>query len=118
MIHQSLVLVLALLNVASVTDAVEARGPNHLDKGDDLIFVHIPKTAGMSFRFTTNDAGDFDTPHTEKCLTELVEQYSQAHPDDGYPFVSTFLRAPRAHVLSEFLECKYDNWVRNSTWTP
>ena len=70
MMYQSFISLLALLNVLSVADAVEARGPNHLDKGDDLIFVHIPKTAGMSFRFTTNDAGDFDTPHTEKCLTD------------------------------------------------
>jgi len=44
-----------------------------------------------------------------------VEQYGVAHPRDGYPFVATFLRAPRAHVLSEFLECKYDNWGKRVT---
>jgi len=72
-------------------------------------------TAGMSFRFTINDRGDFGCEHTEKCYTELVDAYETRHPHDGHPFVSTFLRAPRAHVYSQFLECKYDNWGKRVT---
>ena len=96
----------AVIAVCSALDGHSPLGPHKLDKGDELIFVHIPKTAGMSFRFTINDKGDFGCEHTEKCYTELVENYETRHPHDGHPFVSTFLRAPRAHVFSQFLECK------------
>ena len=80
----------------------------------DIIFVHIPKTAGMSFRFLINKEGDFDVDHTELCFKALYRDYKQQKPKE-VPFSSTFFRAPRAHVLSQFLECKYDTWGKKMT---
>ena len=82
-------------------------------KHQEIIFVHIPKTAGMSFRFTINNHGKFGAEHTEKCYVELYEKYIKKN--DGEPFSVAFFRSPRAHVLSQFLECKYDNWGKRVT---
>lgn len=90
----------------------------HLTEGvhkyEEVIFVHIPKTAGMSFRFTINNGGRFGAEHTEKCYVELYKAYKERKPNKE-PFTITFFRAPRAHVYSQFLECKHDNWGKRVT---
>ena len=60
----------------------------------DPLFVHIPKTAGMSFRFTINSYGGFQVQHTEKCYVELRDEYLKHYPHDT-PFVISFFRSPK-----------------------
>ena len=60
---------------------------------------HIPKTAGTSLRLDLNEFLHLNIPHTECCF----------RPDERYHFV-TFLRTPLHHVLSQYLECRYDIW--------
>ena len=80
---------------------------------DNILFVHIPKTAGMSFRYTINKEGDFDVQHTELCFKELFHDYRKSSRQ--LPFTLSFFRAPRPHVYSQFLECKYDSWGKRVT---
>ena len=46
-----------------------------IHRGKELIFVHIPKTAGMSFRGIINAHGGFDIPHREWCYKDLLKEY-------------------------------------------
>ena len=41
-----IVLALVCIYTCTYVIATEPRGPSQLQKGDNLIFVHIPKTAG------------------------------------------------------------------------
>ena len=68
----------------------------------------------MTFRFTINNGGQFGTEHTEKCYVELYKAYKDRKPNKE-PFIMSFFRAPRAHVYSQFLECKHDNWGKRVT---
>ena len=61
---------------------------------------HIPKTAGTSARFQLNELGNWHIKHTECCFRLA----SKRRP------VVTFIRNPVDHVMSQFLECKYDSW--------
>ena len=66
-------------------------------------FIHIPKTAGDSFM---KEAGNH-------MLTGTNVRGNRERPflasDTSLPMV-VFLRNPMSHVLSQFLECKYDSW--------
>ena len=83
-------------------------------QGQEIVFIHIPKTAGMTFRFTINKLGQFNAQHTEKCYVHLIEHFHKRRPHED-AFTISFFRSPRSHVLSQFLECKYDNWGKRVT---
>lgn len=77
----------------------------------EIRIVHIAKTAGTSFYTEVNDHHVFPKiPHTEKCYNFMVGKYNRHR----HYFIS-FFREPRAHVFSQYLECKYDNWGKEVT---
>ena len=67
----------------------------------DPVFCHIPKTSGATIRVTINKYGGFNVPHEEACYTAQREKYG----DDA--FMATYLRHPRRHLYSQFMEIKY-----------
>jgi hypothetical protein len=71
-------------------------------------FIHIPKTAGDSFLT--------DAPNHMTTQTNVLgnKERSLKFSDTSVPMV-VFLREPTSHVLSQFLECKYDGWGQNTT---
>jgi hypothetical protein len=74
-------------------------------KPPNVVLIHIPKTAGTSLRKELGKAG-FRTPHTEFCYRQLFKTKA---------FTIMFSRAPRAHVLSQFLECGHTDWGNKVT---
>lgn len=76
--------------------------------GQPISFTHIPKTGGTSLRTDVRLAVGVDIGHLEWCF-----EAPAGFQDGAFNFV--FLRSPRAHVLSQFLECKYDAWGREVT---
>ena len=77
-----------------------------------VLFLHIPKTAGASFKRDMNSYGNFNLTKTEFCYQELLQFGNHS---DKLPYMVTFLRNPRSHVLSQFFECKYDLWGKVTT---
>jgi len=72
-------------------------------------FIHIPKTAGSSFQFDSERfmaIGD--------TLKGSME-HSLAGTPGPIEHMVVLLRRPRAQVLSQFLECKYDSWFTKRT---
>ena len=79
----------------------------------DWIFVHIPKTGGISL--LTDSAEHLPTGSTlmdngEQAFSSLVE-----NNNTGRHYIMTLLREPSSHVLSQFLMCKYDDWGKAVT---
>lgn len=84
----------------------------------EIAFVHIPKNGGTSLIEMLNSStamGDFDsedwfnpgkTGRWEQCMSQLKTDNN---------FMLTMVRSPRSHVLSQFLECRYDTWGKEST---
>jgi len=75
---------------------------------DRWTLLHIPKTAGDSFmRDTPNHLplGTFLRGNHEE---SLARTYNHAP-------ILTLLREPTSHVLSQYLECKYDRWAQEAT---
>ena len=68
-------------------------------------YTHVPKTGGVSLRTDLATLG-ISVGHLEFC-------FETAWKAGAFNFV--LLRSPRAHVLSQFLECKYDAWGREVT---
>ena len=75
-------------------------------------YIHIPKTAGESFM---QDSVNFLPTETmlrgngERTMEETRQwKYERTK-------LTVFLRHPWKHVLSQFLECKYDLWGRMVT---
>jgi hypothetical protein len=73
--------------------------------------IHIPKTAGTSLgKDVKNDA-------FVESLNLRVLNWEWCFPphrkDDAFHLM--MLRSPRAHVMSQFLECKYDWWGKAVT---
>lgn len=69
--------------------------------------MHIPKTAGSSFREEVNANHAFPSynmPHTEFCHQYMRSHYGNA----SQSYLVSFFRTPRSHVYSQYLECKYD----------
>jgi hypothetical protein len=95
---------------------------SQMDDSGPYGIVHIPKTAGASFaRDTTRFVKSEESwVHQFNCKVDLPGQF----PDGNWkcdelcfndPFLHgakhiVFLREPRSHVLSQYLECKYDQW--------
>jgi len=71
-------------------------------------FTHIPKTGGTSLRVDLAALGH-EIGHLEFCASAPDVGFLKG----GWNFV--FLRSPRAHVLSQFLECRYDEWGKTMT---
>ena len=68
--------------------------------------IHIPKTAGFSTRHELNNRFNIHLPHMERTYLEYFNRSS---------FNFVFLREPRKHVYSQFLECKYGGWGKAAT---
>ena len=75
--------------------------------------VHIPKIAGTAFR------GMAETllPHGSTLATAEKCYCTKPALDDAAPVI-TFVRAPVAHVLSQFMMCKYSAWGRTHADAP
>jgi hypothetical protein len=65
---------------------------------------HIPKTAGTSLRYDLNRHLGLSIPHTECCFHDRPDMVQV-----------TMFREPRAHVLSQYLECRFDSWGQRAT---
>jgi len=70
--------------------------------------MHIPKTAGYSLREELLKRFGLETGHMEEYLVEFTSRWP-ARP------TLTVLRSPRAHALSQYLECRYDDWGAERT---
>lgn len=71
--------------------------------------VHIAKTAGSSLRVDLFRRLHIAVNHTQFCFGELHRR-----PVCSGRLV-TMLRSPREHVLSQYLECRFDGWGQNVT---
>lgn len=87
------------------------RGPKSLPNGTSFSFIHIPKTSGSSFLMDTPQfmpEGVSAAGNRERSML-----YSESALPGHVPI--TVLRSPWKHVLSQFLECKYDDWGKYMT---
>jgi hypothetical protein len=78
------------------------------EPGQAVRFTHIPKTGGTSLRVDLQPRG-VEIGHLEYCAGAPEVGFLEG----GFNFV--FLRSPRAHVLSQYLECRYDKWGQTMT---
>jgi len=86
-----------------------------------IVFIHIPKTGGDSFM--KDSPRHMAKGQTLKGNHEKSFLYSASNEMNDDPGIQAMvmLRNPLAHVLSQFLECKYDDWgqiVTNHTDFP
>jgi len=86
-------------------------GPSISGRYKEFRLIHIPKTAGTSLgKDVKNDA-------FVESLNLRVLNWEWCFPphrkDDAFHLM--MLRSPRAHVMSQFLECKYDWWGKAVT---
>ena len=65
-----------------------------------ISFTHIPKCSGTSFVSIMEPKY-----HEQNCYLEMAH-----HRDGGNTMNCVFIRSPRSHVQSQFLECVYDTW--------
>jgi len=72
-------------------------------------YIHIPKTAGDTFMV------EAEKHMLVGSILRGNREWSLYHSDTKVPTV-VFLREPTSHVLSQFLECKYDKWGKNVTY--
>jgi hypothetical protein len=80
-------------------------------------YIHIPKTAGESFLL--------DSPFHISVGSTMQGNHEKTYYETPSLFLSdyqkrysvVFLRQPTSHVLSQFLECKYDPYFRNFATT-
>ena len=74
-----------------------------------VYFAHIPKCAGTSFTQDLADRGyQLTQPSGERCFLDGCGYAADA-------LKLTLLRSPRAHVYSEYLECRYDGFGKRAT---
>lgn len=88
---------------ANVTLA-EENGNSALGGTDHYMFIHIPKCAGTSFKA---DAALVVAPAP---FQENEEKPWQSTPHSDRQVDLVIFRSPLLHVLSQFMECKYDYW--------
>ena len=77
-------------------------------------YIHIPKTAGESFLLDSPahiGVGSTVKGNSEKTYLETPELFL----NDPSRYSVVFLRKPTSHVLSQFLECKYDPYFQART---
>lgn len=76
-----------------------------IQHANQFVFIHIPKTAGTSFR---EDAALVVDPSP---LVDNGEQpFQRTQLGESHQIGMVMLRHPLAHVLSQFMECKYGYW--------
>lgn len=81
-----------------------------LDADAPAYFVHISKCAGTSFKKEVGDIlHGFINEYSEHCYPTA----KQKHPEVKI-WISMF-RSPRQHVVSQYLECRYDDWGKEVT---
>lgn len=75
--------------------------------------LHIPKTAGSSFISEVDRSKIFKSglPQTEFCYDLMLRKFGPLNAS----YIVAFYRAPRAHMYSQYLECKYDWWGEMKT---
>jgi hypothetical protein len=88
------------------------------DQKPAYIFMHIPKAAGTSFKLDAKEilpvgVGFF---HGELCSHTIRKISHAIRPtvNEGEDRLITFVRSPRAHLLSRYHECRGDD----SEWNP
>ena len=81
----------------------------HVPKRSTLTFIHIPKTAGISFA----KDGRKVLPETLRLVQNHEASVLATQGPRGAMVV--FLREPRRHVLSQFTMCKYNPWGQRQT---
>jgi len=81
-------------------------GPSISGRYNEFRLIHIPKTAGTSLG---KDAKNDDFVQSLNMRFLNWEWCFPPHRK-GDAFHLMMLRSPRAHVMSQFLECKYDWW--------
>jgi hypothetical protein len=87
---------------AGIGGSVDALAPAAL--------VHIPKCAGTSLKSDIKAIlPRFDDSYSEFCFAEAHRRFPRAKT-----WIAMF-RSPRAHVVSQHLECKYDKWGKSKT---
>ena len=78
-----------------------------------LCVTHIPKSGGTALKRDLKGMRGLTLPslvERERCFRYFLRLRSP--PCD---FHATYLRSPREHVLSQYLECRYDPWGKNAT---
>lgn len=78
-------------------------------------YIHIPKTAGESFMLDSPQhigIGSTLQGNREKTYYETPELFLDDDDSNTTHYSVVFLRNPTSHVLSQFLECKYDPYFR------
>lgn len=96
-------------NAKSIGRSLLADGRNLsiVKPGQHLIMIHIPKTAATSLKkeLHANSIG----------IKQGYDEYCYLERKYWGGFLLTFLRAPRAHVYSQYLECRYDDFGKKQT---
>lgn len=82
-----------------------------MEEGSKLIFTHIPKCAGTSF------VSELKGKHHLYLKNEIAWKMEQCFLDlqESKGIHLIFLRSPRNHLLSQFMECKYTEWGHTKT---
>lgn len=70
----------------------------------NYMFIHIPKCAGTSFR------ADASLVVAPSYFQENREESFQSTPRGDSQIDMIIFRSPLVHILSQFMECKYDFW--------
>jgi len=86
-------------------------GPTLSRRYQEFRLIHIPKTAGTSL------GKDVKLDNYVQSLDMRVLNWEWCFPphQKSDAFHLMMLRSPRAHVMSQFLECKYDWWGKMVT---
>lgn len=85
------------------------RATSSFNETPRVVFMHIPKTAGSSFkRDLAGNLGLHMPKDSERCFGMLYQSVS-------HTVHVTFLRSPRSHVLSQYLECRFARWGLTQT---
>lgn len=102
-----LLLLLSLIPCGALEELLPLRGNRSVS------YTHIPKTGGTSLEselYALQNATPVGWAHRlgghERCFHHMFDESA---------FNIILLRSPRAHVLSQFLECRYDAWGRSAT---
>ena len=107
---------------SSILSSFEPRGTvSVLKSRSKVVYVHISKAAGTSFysdakrRFGARFTSSVHT--SEHCAPSLASSPS-ARQSGAASRLAIMFRRPRDHVLSQYLECKWDQWgVRQTKGT-